>query len=81
MHRRLAMILTVLFLLISASFYIITYKSFQATEIANEDKYIVIINIQRLIETFHITASLFFGFVITILVHESFKKSTLPLIN
>ena len=78
MKKNLTMMLAVLFLLISATFYIITYKSFQANEIANENRYIFVINIPRFIETVHITSSLFFGFVITLLFHESFKKSALP---
>jgi len=77
MNKRSIMIQIVLFLLISASFYIITYKAFQATETTNKDKYVFIINMSRLIETFHIMASLFFGLIIAILLHEAFKKSTL----
>jgi len=77
MNKSSIIMLLVLFLLTSAIFYIITFKSFQAKETANENKYIFIINVPRLIETSHIMISLFFGFVITVLLHESFKKSTL----
>jgi hypothetical protein len=78
MNRSSIITLLVLFLIVSTAFYVVTFESFQATEIANVNKHIFIINMPRLIETFHITASLFLGFVITILLHESFKKSTLP---
>lgn len=77
MNKSSMIMLSVLFLLISTAFYIITYKSFQATETANENKYISVINIPRFIETFHIMTSLILGLVITVLLHESFKKSTL----
>jgi hypothetical protein len=75
--EKITIILAALFLILTISFYIITHKSFQAAEIANATN-ISKINIPRLIETFHIMTSLFFGLVITKLLREAFKKSSIP---